>query len=189
MCFIATILRPLRSKRAMTSPVSPRSNASGFTRIRVRSISSPYGYCTEGGSGGQGSAGGLRAVTAGAGRPLHRAVGREALAGGARGPGRRRPWGHPTTGRRATRTGPAALRRLAHLGLAVGADLPARIERLAADGARLLEPAQAAGAAQERLLGLEPAVLAVLVLELGEPGLCGRHLELPLAHVLEVLRR
>jgi hypothetical protein len=27
----------LRSKRAMISPVSPRANASGLTRIRVRS--------------------------------------------------------------------------------------------------------------------------------------------------------
>src|SRR5947207_5421380 len=37
MCFIAAMRRPLRSKLAMTSPVRPRSNASGFTRIRVRS--------------------------------------------------------------------------------------------------------------------------------------------------------
>src|SRR4051794_11479115 len=42
MCFIATILRPLRSKRATISPVRPRSNASGFTRIRVRSKSSSW---------------------------------------------------------------------------------------------------------------------------------------------------
>ena len=30
--------RPLRSKRAMISPVRPRANASGLTRMRVRSI-------------------------------------------------------------------------------------------------------------------------------------------------------
>src|SRR4051794_20407252 len=42
MCFIAAIFRPLRSKRATISPVRPRSNASGFTRIRVRSKSSSW---------------------------------------------------------------------------------------------------------------------------------------------------
>ena len=40
----ATILRPLRSKRAMISPLSPRAKASGFTRIRVRSMGS-FGRC------------------------------------------------------------------------------------------------------------------------------------------------
>src|SRR5437868_13273755 len=38
MCRIAAMRRPLRSKRAMISPVSPRANASGLTRINVRSI-------------------------------------------------------------------------------------------------------------------------------------------------------
>src|SRR3954465_8294883 len=38
MCLSATIFRPLRSKRAMISPVSPRAKASGLTRIRVRSM-------------------------------------------------------------------------------------------------------------------------------------------------------
>src|SRR3954470_9506273 len=42
MCFMATIFMPLRSKRATISPVRPRSNASGFTRIRVRSKSSSW---------------------------------------------------------------------------------------------------------------------------------------------------
>ncbi len=37
ICFSAAIRRPLRSKRAMISPVRPRSNASGLTRIRVLS--------------------------------------------------------------------------------------------------------------------------------------------------------
>src|SRR3954462_14580396 len=43
MCFMAAIFRPLRSKRATISPVRPRSKASGFTRIRVRSKSSSMG--------------------------------------------------------------------------------------------------------------------------------------------------
>src|SRR4051794_8213142 len=38
MCFRATMRSPLRSKRAMISPVRPRANASGLTRMRVRSI-------------------------------------------------------------------------------------------------------------------------------------------------------
>src|SRR4051812_6056318 len=38
MCFSATMRKPLRSKRAMISPVSPRPKASGFTRMRVRSM-------------------------------------------------------------------------------------------------------------------------------------------------------
>src|SRR5215207_10003108 len=37
----AAIRRPLRSKREMISPVRLRAKASGFTRIRVRSIVSP----------------------------------------------------------------------------------------------------------------------------------------------------
>ena len=66
---------------------------------------------------------------------------------------------------RRTGSRPPPCLRLADLGLAVGADLPARVERLPADGARLLQPAQAARAAEKALLDLEPAVLAVLVLE------------------------
>src|SRR4051794_40909650 len=38
MYFRATMRSPLRSKRAMISPVRPRANASGLTRMRVRSI-------------------------------------------------------------------------------------------------------------------------------------------------------
>src|SRR5664280_3324253 len=40
----ATICRPFRSKRAMISPDSPRANASGFTRINVRSMGSFAGW-------------------------------------------------------------------------------------------------------------------------------------------------
>src|SRR5262245_23610256 len=87
------------------------------------------------------------------------------------------------------RTPPGALHLLANLGLAVGADLPARIERLAADGAGLLQPPQAARAAEEALLDLEAAVLALLVLEIREPRLRRGDLDLALAHVDEVLRR
>ena len=172
MCFIATMTRPLRSKRAMTSPVRPRSNASGLTRISVRSM----------------AAGRLGTVTAGARRALDGcALG--CVARARRGPRLTR---RHRSGRRrggAARPPSRRLAGLAHLGLAVRADLPARVERLAADGARLLQPPQAARAAEERLLDLEAAVLAVLMLDVGEPRLRGRDLELPLAHVVEVLRR
>ena len=50
MSFSAASRRPLRSKRAMISPVSPRANASGLTRIRVRSI----GWMSPRSSGGSG---------------------------------------------------------------------------------------------------------------------------------------
>src|SRR3954447_25341656 len=48
--------RPLRSKRAMISPVRLRANASGLTRMRVRSMKflSEFGY--RGGEEGGGSA-------------------------------------------------------------------------------------------------------------------------------------
>ena len=80
-------------------------------------------------------------------------------------------------------------RRLADLGLAVGADLPARVERAGAHRAGLAQAAQAARAAQEVLLHLEAAVLAVHVLERRQPGLGCCDLQLALAHVLEVLGR
>src|SRR5207248_11497911 len=38
---IAAMRRPLRSKRPTISPVSPRANASGLTRINVLSIGAP----------------------------------------------------------------------------------------------------------------------------------------------------
>src|SRR5687767_3022390 len=38
MCLRATILSPFRSNRAIISPVSPRSKASGLTRISVLSM-------------------------------------------------------------------------------------------------------------------------------------------------------
>src|SRR5215211_744445 len=177
---MATIRRPLPSKRVTISPVSPRSNASGFTRIRVRSIRLLSGRES-------GSAGRLRAIAGGAGGPLDVAVGRSRLA--------RRRWTRRGRTRRRSSGGaagpraPAFRRDLPNLGLTVGADLPARIERLAADRAWLLQAAQAARAAEEGLLDLEAAVLARLVLEAREAGLGGGDLELPLTHVLEELGR
>src|SRR5215211_3439879 len=170
MCFIATIRSPLRSKRATISPVRPRSNASGFTRMSVRSISPR----TVGDRGRRGpDAEERRSQTS---RPCGRPGGL---------PRRHRPGGRC----RPPRTPPCSLHLLADLGLAVRADLPARVERLAADGAGLLQAPQAARAAEERLLDLEAAVLALLVLEIREPGLRRGDLDLALTYVHQVLGR
>src|SRR5882762_8793212 len=67
----ATIFKPLRSKRAMISPLSERAKASGFTRISVRSMTSF--------AGSLGSGGGPRAAGP-AGSPAGAAAGR--LGGG-----------------------------------------------------------------------------------------------------------
>src|SRR5215203_4208095 len=105
----AAIVRPLRSKRAMISPVKPRANASGFTRIRVRDI---------------GVSGLLRS------------------------------W---------LDVGAARLARLdPGLRLAVRAQAPGRIDRLAAVVAAVLELAHAARAAQPVALDLVLAVRAQL---------------------------
>src|SRR5215210_3120631 len=137
----AAIRRPLRSKRAMISPVRLRAKASGFTRMRVLSM-----------------CGRVLSGLGGNGRLLRRAGGAAAARGG-----------------------------LADLRLAVRADLPAGIQRLAARGARLLQPAQAARAAEEALLDVEVAVWAGEVIHVRDPCLRGRDLELPLAPVLDVL--
>src|SRR5437016_6012626 len=105
MCFSAAMRRPLRSKRAMISPVSPRLNASGLTRMSVRSI-------------GRGRLAARR----------HRA--RPATAGA-----------H-------------------HVGLAVRADRPTRIERAPAAMAWVLELAKAVRALEERALDVAVAVRA-----------------------------
>src|SRR4051812_49585955 len=94
----------------------------------------------------------------------------------------------PLGGGRGGRPTGTARCRLADLGLAVRADLPARVERPAAGAARLLQPPQAARAAQEALLDLEVAVRAVHALGLVEPRLSSRDLELALVYVLDVLR-
>src|SRR3954467_10849020 len=115
MCLSATMRSPLRSKRAMISPVRPRANASGLTRIRVRSIG----------------------VSLGSGSARWRLC-------------RGRLLGHAAA--------PAARGLPGDLRLAVGADLPLGIQRLAADLAGVLELAQAVRAAQEGLLDLVLAV-------------------------------
>ncbi len=188
MCFSATIVRPLRSKRARISPVRRRSKASGFTRIRVRSISAPLsrvsGQPAEGGRSRPARA--WRSAAAWRSAVAWPSGCRAARGVAARGPAER---GCPAALPCAAGAAGGLGRRLAHLGLAVGADLPARVERLAADGAGLLEPAQAARAAQERLLHLEAAVLAAEVLDAGQPRLGRGDLELALAHVVEVLGR
>src|SRR5215211_5578575 len=176
MCVIATITRPLRSKRAMASPVSPRPKASGFTRIRVlstRLLSSklrpPAGARPET----------LLLARAGGGR-LDRLLRRGARAragGGARGPSH----------------GPARAGAgggdLSHFGLAVGTYLPARVERFPTHAAGLLEAPQAARTAEKGLLDVEAAVWTGDLLDLPEPRLGRGYLELALADVLQVLGR
>src|SRR4051794_31307743 len=115
--------RPLRSKRAMISPVRCRANASGLTRIRVRSIC----WCSS-------RSGSLRW--------------RSRVAGG-------RP------------PADAALPRyVVELGLAVRAELPGRIQRLAAVPAGVAKLARTARAAQELPLDLVVALRAQHVVEL-----------------------
>src|SRR4029450_6741707 len=152
MCASAMMRRPLRSKRATISPVSPRANASGLTRMRVRSMwgGSPWGAPLRGRLEG---------------RPR---LGLELDLLGAR-----------------AAPAPAAARRgrdARDLGLAVRADPPRRVQRLGAVGARVLELAHAAGAAQEVALDLGVAVRAQEEVQRVQPRLGGLHLELALAH-------
>src|SRR3954451_11192143 len=102
MCLRAAIRSPLRSKRAMSSPVRPRSNASGLTRISVLSIDLlSWGLRLGVGRGGlldRGVRGAYRTRRGSGSAPVPWAAG---LRGG-----------------------------LSDFGLAVGADLPARVERL-----------------------------------------------------------
>src|SRR3954447_1825203 len=157
MCSRATMRRPLRSKRAITSPLRPRAKASGFTRIRVLSKRKPPSGMS-GSGGGRPRTGGRAAATVPARlAPWRRLLfGREATCGGARPASRPAPRG--LRGRCGTRD----------LGLAERADLPQWIERLAARLAGLLELAQAARAAQELRLHAEAAVRAARI-ELREP--------------------
>ena len=76
-----------------------------------------------------------------------------------------------------------------HLGLAVRADRPRLVERARAAHAALLELAQAARAAHEVALDAIVAVRAQRVVELVQARLGGLHLQLALAHVLQVLGR
>src|SRR3954467_15379704 len=135
MCFRATMRSPLRSKRAMISPVRPRANASGLTRMRVRSIR-----------------GGLLRVLLRRRLERRRRLGlelelvRPARAAAA-----------PAAARRG--------RDARDLRLAVRADAPRRVQRLRAVHARVLELAHAARAAQELALHLGVAVRAQEVVQ------------------------
>src|SRR3954451_15100366 len=136
---MAAIRSPLRSKRAITSPVRARSKASGLTRIRVR-------------------------LTAGAPLllgwlcPFARL--RRSFFAAWRGfaPRRRRLALFGVTTFAARPLLAAAAAAAAEVGLAVGAQAPARIDRLAAGRARVLEAALAVRAAQVVLLDRELAV-------------------------------
>src|SRR5215470_9376831 len=153
MCLRATIFRPLRSKRAMISPVRPRANASGLTRIRVRStVGVPFGAL---------SAAALSLRLWLVVRDLSR-------------------HGRLVSCRRTAATTARGLRRrlVLHLRLAERAQLPRRVDRLAARVAALLELAHAARTAQVVGLDLVVAVRAELVVELCEARLGGRHLQL-----------
>src|SRR3954468_15505022 len=158
MCLSAQMRRPLRSKRAMISPVSPRANASGLTRMRVRSIGSV-----------------LPGERSGSGRGRRFVRRRRALL---------------DLAGRLTAPPASRHRRVAgDLRLAVRADRPLRVERLAAVRARVLEFAHAVRTAQELLLDVRLAMRAAEVSPPLQARLRGLHLELALTHVVEVLRR
>src|SRR5829696_6986281 len=175
MCLRAAIASPLRSKRAMISPVSRRAKASGLMRTRVRSKPGLPECRLAVLAGGRANGFAGRGAPLGGGRAT--AVGSR----GGLGPG-------PGRGGSGRASAGAPL-RARDLGLAERADLPARIERLAAAAARLLESPQAARAAQEVLLDVEVAVRADLALELSQARLGGLDLELALVRVLQVLGR
>src|SRR5664279_4820168 len=136
----ATSFSPLRSKRAIISPLRPRAKASGFTRIRVLSMDSFAGSRC-------GSGGGARAPAGSPGAPGARPRGR---LGSDRGGGLLvillggdgADLGEVVIpcGRAGGAAAPAALRGDArHVGLAVGADRPGLVERARAVRAALLE--------------------------------------------------
>src|SRR5262249_35653829 len=93
-------------------------------------------------------------------------------------------WLLPTPRRRR-----AALSHLAHRHLAVGADRPARGERLRARRARILQPRAALRAAQVAALDRVLAVRARLLGQLAHAKLRRPHLELAFLGVVEVLGR
>src|ERR1700710_687766 len=188
--------RPLRSKRAITSPVRARSKASGLTRIRVRlTARAPLVWFRAGG--------------------LWRGVAGRLLAGGFRGGFLRRRGRFLAAGGRAFRyrllgLGFATGASLLGLGLraprlflrpalalvaagegrlAVGAEAPARVDRLVAGRAGVLEAALAIGAAEVGLLHRVLAVRAGLLAQLAHLELGGVDLQLALVGVLEQLRR
>src|SRR3954451_14549804 len=177
--------RPLRSKRAMISPVRPRSKASGLTRIRVRSIHSPWEapareWAVAVAAVGAPGLGGRLVEKAGLGLgprlfedDLAARGATLALAGPLGSPLRRRLPPAAPAGARRRRRRPAD-----DLGLAEGAYTPCRVDRLPAAAARLLQLLHAVRAAQERRLDLVPAARAGAVLEHLQPPLGGPDLQL-----------
>src|SRR4051794_30512089 len=178
---------PLRSKRAITSPVRARWKASGFTRISVR--------LTGGAPLGSSGWGSLFVLLRG-GRLLFglRAGGRAAfgalLAGLALFAfgallGRGRALGArlaPALGRGVFPSWP-----LGQGALAVGTEGPARVYRLAAARTGVLETALTLRAAQEVLLDRVFAVGTGGLGQLAHPQLGGPDLQLPFVGVLEKL--
>src|SRR3954447_3937197 len=163
--FRAVIRSPLRSKRAITSPLRARSKASGLTRIRVRlTAGAPLLF------GWLGPFARLRRSFLAARRGL---------------PFRRRRLALFGVATFAARPLAAA----AEARLAVRAEAPAGVDRLAAGRARVLEAALAVRAAEEVLLDRVLAVRAALVAQLAHPQLGGFDLQLALVRVLQVLRR
>src|SRR6188508_2981118 len=143
MCFAATIVRPLRSKRAMISPVRPRAKASGLTRISVLSMASSVSASSAtrrlARRGGLCLGDRLRLRRLGGDRRLVRRLTPATARGGRRG--------------------------RARLGLAERADPPRGVDRLRARVAALLQLAHAARAAQVVALDLVVAVRTEVVVQ------------------------
>src|SRR5258708_17859546 len=195
----ATIFSPLRSKRAMISPLRERAKASGFTRIRVRSMCSFAGGIGSGGSGAPAGTGGASRVRASFRTRARRRIGRcdRRSRGGGLGLALlgERPLeldlllGLAGFGGRGAAAPRARATDARHVRLAVRADRPGLIERAAAVDAALLELAQAAGAADEVGLDAVVAVRAQRLVDLVQTRFGGLRLELALVDILEVLGR
>src|ERR1044072_2511550 len=155
--------RPLRSKRAITSPLRARSKASGLTRIRVRLT-----------AGGPLLSIGFRSLLL----LLLRSGRRWCLL--------------LARGRLAALRGPFAARPLALAAqrfLAVGAERPARVDRFATARAGGLEAALALRAAHVVPVDRELAAGAGGLGQLADPQLRRLDLQLALVGVLKELRR
>src|SRR5271166_4090779 len=184
----ATIWSPLRSKRAMISPVRPRAKASGLTRISVRSICvPPCSSCRSRSASGRTARAPHSRFAGRLGRGHRRGAElivllADRLAVERRAPGLRQralqriPRRPRTTGshllqpvlhRRHAPAARAARRaRPRHLGLAVGTERPGPVERTRAVRTALLQLAQAARAADEVALDAVVAVRAQPAVEL-----------------------
>src|SRR5215216_7127056 len=152
---MAVIFRPLFSNRRMISPVRPRAKASGFTRMRVRSM-----WSFDSGVSRSGRRFNDRPRPTFETPPSEPSSLRATL--------RRRCVVRDRRLIRRLATSPAACGRGrggAGLRLAVGAELPGGVDRLPARVAGVLELAHAARAAQVVALDLVVAVRAQLVVE------------------------